>query len=1114
MSQTWTVKHQHHLPSAVITLLPLTGEPNTSSLLDNKVKSEINGLKASLSSTNYKIRLFVLLLGTEDIEEADLEDRIATIRRTTGLDQKVLHFVSHNASVDQVADSVERLFNALYPQSLEYYRDLSKHARRKRNRNNTPQPTIAPVSAHVLTSQGWIVRYEFKLGLFAEFRQEIEAACRNYETAYDALFAAEVIESIASWSPRFNEARLLADVIALRIIRCLLMTGQIPAAVRAWTGHRDRSESLVNRRGKGTANYGWEAWQCTWSKTMAELISRANVAGLSQGSTSLGPGAIPIFAMPDKISDERFSPWEHLHHEGYWLKKAYERTRVRRQLANEIPDEDRQPPGRSPASKLAHNVERYDTYLTLEPYQEVPVDNQNGFDYTAEMVSILKASSEHFMKRSQLSFNDFLVLDQCMELLQSEAWDEALTLLRPLWNNAQWRRAGWWRLLQPVGVLLLECARSVKDFEVIVGVTWELANDCFLPDAKVNYDLGDVLTASAAPDKVYVALSTADTASRVVASFTFSSGQGHVGEPMEGQLVLTSCAMLGSPEVVLSEVKVGFEGSLKPVHIVMAESSSTNNERTIYSIDVPLEDSTHLATSRGKRISAGQIASASGHADLRLSSGQTRIFNIQVIPREAGEVAVAFITMMMEQEAYSLTITHDAEDLKNNQWWESKAGEPYCRQIGSNRVASTMQVMPKPPKVDIIAKDFKKSYYTNEEITITVDITNNEEETVLPIIKARLISPVTGAASIHWLDQQSDERTERAEVEQILPTRKLDGIKAGSTASIGISIHDVAAALDHELEIEASYSLLSDSETMLQRNLTLDVAVIRPFEANYDFIPRLTIEPWPNYFAPPSPASDIPSGLTQRYSVLANLFSFAIEPVEIEAILLTTTKISGGAVCSSTTGVLKEDAGRTAPTNPEISTSIAPEQTCCFGFDLTVQKQILGDRHTVALDLALEIGWRRTGSERVNTTILEVPRFVIPMAEPRVLLTVDKTTPVPHHDDMSLLALRYTIENPSMHFLTFNIAMEASEDFAFSGPKASAVSLVPISKYETVYRVLPNRRDTESSRELRKERTVKGEWIKVSFNVVDAYFNQTLRVQPAGDGVRLDKKGAVLVRVD
>lgn len=280
MTHYWLAKHQYQLPSALLAFFTLTGDPNTSSLLDNKIKSEISNLRSVLASTNYKTRLVIVLVADHPTDDADIEDRLSMIRKSVNLDLKSLYFLPFNASQVEVTEFVRSILASLYPSCIEYYRDLSKHARRKRSRSTTPQPTVTPVTAHLLPSLGWNVRYEFKLGVFAEFRQEMDAACRNYESAYENLFTPEMIDTIHAWSPRFNEARLLADIIAIRILRCLLWSGQTTNAVRTWTAHRDRVSDLVDRRGKGTETYAWEAWQTLWSKTMAELIARSDQASL------------------------------------------------------------------------------------------------------------------------------------------------------------------------------------------------------------------------------------------------------------------------------------------------------------------------------------------------------------------------------------------------------------------------------------------------------------------------------------------------------------------------------------------------------------------------------------------------------------------------------------------------------------------------------------------------------------------------------------------------------------------------------------------------------------------------------------------------------------------
>lgn len=192
-----------------------------SSLRDNQLKIEINTLKKDWEASGYKTR-FIVVLVTEVGEGGgylgDNDERVASIRRATNLDPRSLFVIPSDFTPVELRDFARSLLSSLQPSVVEYYRDLSKHARRKRNRGSIPPPTAPPTSgtSQTLSLQGWNVRYEFKLGIFAEFRQEMDAACRNYESAYDTLFGQEVFETIAGWNPRFNEARMLADVLAQR----------------------------------------------------------------------------------------------------------------------------------------------------------------------------------------------------------------------------------------------------------------------------------------------------------------------------------------------------------------------------------------------------------------------------------------------------------------------------------------------------------------------------------------------------------------------------------------------------------------------------------------------------------------------------------------------------------------------------------------------------------------------------------------------------------------------------------------------------------------------------------------------------------------------------------
>ena len=129
---------------------------------------------------------------------------------------------------------------------------------------------------------------------------------------------------------------------------------------------------------------------------------------------------------------------------------------------------------------------------------------------------------------------------------------------------------------------------------------------------------------------------------------------------------------------------------------------------------------------------------------------------------------------------------------------------------------------------------------------------------------------------------------------------------------------------------------------------------------------------------------------------------------------------------------------------------------------------------------------------RVTTSTLAIPRLHVPSSEPRVLATAYPSASV-----ASLVHLDYTLENPTMYFLTFELNMEASEEFGFSGPKPRALHLLPMSRQTVRYNILP---------------LVSGAWITPQLRVVDRYFNKTLKVLGT-EGMGVDKKG-VMIWVD
>ncbi|KAE8354465.1 Gryzun, putative trafficking through golgi-domain-containing protein [Aspergillus coremiiformis] len=1111
LTPLWVTKHQNLVPAAVINFFPFCLDPNMSSLRDNQLKIEINELKKQWSSSGYKSRFIVVLLSEESNGDftGGVDDRVTSIRRATNLDQKSIFLLPPDATFDELKEFEKSLLSILQPSLMEYYRDLSKHARRKRNRSSIPPPTAPPTTgtSQTLSLQGWNVRYEFKMGIFAEFRQEIDAALRNYESAYETLFGQEVFENIAGWSPRFNDARLLADTIALRIIRCLLWTGQTAAAVRSWVGHRSRSQDIVNRRGKGTRNYGWEAWEARWSMVMAQLIRQAGIpcftsVGITQDQFN---EQYSIFIPREKTvpPGDASSPWEQLHHEGYWLYRSAKHTMHRRTLAEQIPVEDRLPPGQSPASQIANKSYLYDTYLVPETHVEAPQPGAAGFDHSSLILTALKAALEEFSKRDQLRKTECLRLEIAEEYMRMGSWTEAYDILQPLWSTVTWRHTGWWQLLEKFGWALRECALRVQDSETVLRVDWELLNRAFQPKPDWPYDIHRSLQdLPLVTPKPSVVLRAEDIISSVTASFVFERSEGNVGEPLHGQLVITSCAQIASCPIQLSEVKVAFEGCLRPMKLQSgyAAETDTTTPCTLSSPSLREPNTSSDPTSLQSPTSFLTPLIATG--DLTLGPSQTRIFNLACIPREAGESRVASITLLIEEEKFDLTCAITDLTQRESFWWQQTKNGVARRRVGKNRDTSRCKIMPKPPKIRITTPNLMDTYYTNERIVLRIGIHNEEDDAADVVVEARLFGRPESAAKILWLDEdgspeaQSSERSTPVEGVSHFIKQPIGVMETASHRELDIVLTDTQDASDYELEISSVYNLVSDIQTPIIATLRVNLPIIRPFEANYEFIPRLHPQPWPDFFTVAdellrNDSTPNDGGLQQRWCLNSKVVSFALKPLVIEKMLLVLLGLGGGTTCHIGPEVV------VSPGGPEIHLEELRESN----FTVDIHKTVLGDRRPAALNLALEIQWRRSAtddgesipdSNSITTSTLAVPRFVIPGGEPRVLASAmnSKTR-------SGLIHLDYTIENPSMHFLTFNLTMEASENFAFSGPKTMVIQLVPLSRHTVRYNLLASKR---------------GLWIQPQLLVVDTYFNKTLRVLPTED-MRSDKKGP-LVWVD
>ncbi|KAI1631354.1 Gryzun, putative trafficking through golgi-domain-containing protein [Biscogniauxia mediterranea] len=1091
----WLQKHQQYIPSVYLCFYSLSSDMTLATLHDNQLKTDINAVKIALSQSGYKTRLVVVILSDQSPSSmAQFQDRLENIRKSTGLDPKTSLFVlPTRRSEAELELAVDSVLTAVFDQAIEYYRDLGRHSRKKRGRGVAPQPTVPPTSgtSHTLSLQGWHVRYDFKSAVFAEFRHELDLALRSYEQSYETLLGADVIETIPAWSPRFNDARFLADIIAIRVLRCLLLTGQSTAAVKRWQAHRDRMSDFIDRRGHGTQNYGWKAWEARWCSVMANLIEKVKYPELE-------PSSMSLYRLPEKtLAADRLQPWELLHHPGYWYRAAARHISQRRRLAASMPEDDRKPPDKAQA-RFTGKAYKYDTYMCPESYEEFPLDGP-GVNHAQMIFDRLMLAKTEFQKRHQTRTVAELVLESCKELRRMKKWEQMLALLTPLWRNMAFRMEGWWDITEALSWTLRAAAVEVGQMDLIVAIDWELLNKSFSRRPGWHYDITKSLDGLSVDNRPTISIDDEHLLSFLDASFVFKHEEGKAGQTCPAQLSIKSNSFSDAAPVVLEKIRVDFDGSLRTIFLKQNSDEKPTPNSSLYVTKVMLketEDKDEAIPDDVAEVDSQESRTVlHGTADLTIFPGQTRVFELDIPLREPGDAKASSVQVSLAPEYFILEYTMQLRETDSPNLWYS----PFSTRKKITRLnPQNIKVLPRPPKMEVKLAKMLEQYYANESIKLELEIINEEDadaNTKLDVILHGHDAPGYKVQVVGGEEKSCSAGGAES---------KLHGVSLGKIETSGSS--KVIITLDpgdrptvYEMTIKVWYHLVSDPATPIIQQAAYHLNIVNPFEASYDLLPRLHSE-WPSLFdfetiqgiPHEGEVHDRPRGLAQRWALATRYASFAQGDLSIIDLDVKVVATQGNVSCT---------VSKSEPV-PADGLQISPKTIEEAHFNLIAQKMSLDDQSPSTADLAFVIKWRRPDSldESVNTTTLPLPRFYVTVSEPRVLATVSysasstssppsPTTPLPQ-----LLFLDITIENPSSHFLTFGLIMEPSDEFAFSGAKTTTLNVLPVSRRSVTYRLLP---------------LVKGAWIRPTLIVRDKYFQKVLKIIPT-EGMKGDKDGVLV----
>lgn len=557
-----------------------------------------------------------------------------------------------------------------------------------------------------------------------------------------------------------------------------------------------------------------------------------------------------------------------------------------------------------------------------------------------------------------------------------------------------------------------------------------------------------------------------------------------MGIALPFQVVIYSVAHNDSAPVLLSRICLRFEGGLRD--IVLIHDSEVKPQATAAGTNSQLYE---------PLLHKGGDESLAGASELTFSPGQKKVFLLEALPLDAGFVTLSHVMLCVTTDRFDFDISiSNPDQLRQEQLWVNNARGLSKVPLASDG-AIAINILPKPPKIRIELPNLVKAYFTNEHVALDLQVVNDEEEVSDVNLEVKLLgSEEEIPSALRWAtadDESADAPSQDIELsfpKLLSLSSPLGHIKPGESQKKTLLFRASPQTADISMEIQARYHLISDAETPISRTLLADMHFMRPFEANFDFKPQIQPQAWPSYFQiNDSNADPTPTGLIQNWAMTASIASFASTPLLIESTELQLLTLHENTLC--------QISAQEPASEPTLLPPTSMHET---HFTLHLQKPTLDDRRTTYADFQLLITWRRntpTPGSPINTTLLPIPELVIPFGEPRVLASA-RTIPSKHQEQQQppIIELSYTIENPSMHVLAFSIGMDASEEFAFSGPKATAVQLVPLSRHTVRYLLLP----------------LKGaKWIAPQAKIVDVHWNKILKPL-ATEGLRSDRRGVLI----
>ncbi|EJT96878.1 hypothetical protein DACRYDRAFT_112219 [Dacryopinax primogenitus] len=757
----WLRKHTTLVPSVFVLFLRLPGALSTGAEeelkeRDAELAREIADRKRTTAERG--VKLTVVLLATRAmLEDKSLDLRLSALRRSASLDSRAALFVLSPVHPSELQEFVASLRNALHPVGQAYYANHSKSTRRKRSRPHPGGVGVGGPGAggagagggtgggagggggRPLRPEGWAVRYEYKMGVWAEFRGEWELARKHFEDCWSALL--DMFSSTAILPPRtkrWAEAKVLADTVSFKIVKFHLYQSTPHAAVRQFRAHLSRFTELSRGWGMGEETSDFWGWAARQYRLFSELLEAGlgspvplhlpSLAPLSPGQQyppvqGQGQGqGLPLPPPGQNPADALVGP-------GYWYLCAAECTRERRarylsllQLQLHLPEGAGPGAGAGNEAKVDYQAvirEMYTKAYELFKRRGQPGVGAGGAAGNGNAVGSGNGNGNGTGELTRLPF--YVAFRVAEAYFDAGEWDTAVRFFER--TAKLYRREHWTSLLLPILRMWHACTKHLTDMGAVVRLCLELMA---AGEEGLEEELLAVLGTTQPEGEVVLGQEGAI----LTASTVFWQKEGYTGDTVVFQVHVTPSSSQDLSLLPMSSISIDLgELSLLVTHSPEGSQDpdpDADGERQVECVDLgevaPKDDD--------------EDDHKEGRANLRWRKGEVKVFRGKWTAAVPGELRVTAVTLFINQGNWNieLPVKLDPPDRGVPRWLLPPSEKSFL--LMSDESHSVCSIIPKPHELHV-SISHREPAYINEQYPITIELANLEErelEAVLDVL--------------------------------------------------------------------------------------------------------------------------------------------------------------------------------------------------------------------------------------------------------------------------------------------------------------------------------------------------------------------------------------------